>query len=614
MRNGTLRASKLPVAVMHDRGRIPALAFAALCCAAIVGGNPVYAAADPNKILHVAIEAGDDGFDPSSSTNYYSGLIEEVIFDRLLTYDYLADPVKLVPMVAESLPEITDGGKVFTFRLRKGIFFTPDGAFGTARRELTASDVSYSLKRFMDPRNRSPWRFLVDAKIIGLNEQEAKAKKNGDRFDYDANVAGLEVVDRYTIRIHLTETDFNFAYILASPTTSIVAREVIEKYSDDVKAHPVGTGPYMLAEWKRGSRILLHANPGYRGFVWDFQPSANAWDQDVVAAMHGKQMPQIGVVDVRLMEEEQSRWLAFQGAEIDYIDRFASFAPLAIPDNKVAPDLAKRGIKLYRYLEPSITYYYFNMVDPDVGGFSKDKIALRRAIVMSYNMDDEIRIIRKSEAIKAESPIPPGVVGFDPNYRSHTRYDPALANKLLDYFGYKRGSDGFRTLPDGKPLLITLWSTPSALSREYDELWNKSLAVIGIRFATQKIKFADQIQKGRACQMQFSGAAWTADWPTADNFLQLSYGPNVGESNYGCYKSAAFDKFYQAAQRLPDSPERNRLYRAMARQMDVDSSWVMGATRYKSTLLHPWLQGYKKHPILHAPWPFMDIDNSVRPR
>jgi len=614
MRNGTLRASKLPVAVMHDRGRIPALAFAALWCAAIVGGSPVYAAADPNKILHVAIEAGDDGFDPSSSTNYYSGLIEEVIFDRLLTYDYLADPVKLVPMVAESLPEITDGGKVFTFRLRKGIFFTPDAAFGTARRELTASDVSYSLKRFMDPRNRSPWRFLVDAKIIGLNEQEAKAKKNGDRFDYDANVAGLEVVDRYTIRIHLTETDFNFAYILASPTTSIVAREVIEKYSDDVKAHPVGTGPYMLAEWKRGSRILLHANPGYRGFVWDFQPSANAWDQDVVASMHGKQMPQIGVVDVRLMEEEQSRWLAFQGAEIDYIDRFASFAPLAIPDNKVAPDLAKRGIKLYRYLEPSITYYYFNMVDPDVGGFSKDKIALRRAIVMSYNMDDEIRIIRKSEAIKAESPIPPGVVGFDPNYRSHTHYDPALANKLLDYFGYKRGSDGFRTLPDGKPLLITLWSTPSALSREYDELWNKSLAVIGIRFATQKIKFADQIQKGRACQMQFSGAAWTADWPTADNFLQLSYGPNVGESNYGCYKSAAFDKFYQAAQRLPDSPERNRLYRAMARQMDVDSSWVMGATRYKSTLLHPWLQGYKKHPILHAPWPFMDIDNSVRPR
>ena len=120
---------------------------------------------------------------------------------------------------------------------------------------------------FMDPKNRSPWRWLVDGKIVGLNEQEAKAKKNTDRFDYDANVAGLEVVDRYTIRIRLKSTDFNFAYILASPTMSIVAREVIEQYSGDIKGHPVGTGPYMLAQWQRGARILLHANPGYRGFL-----------------------------------------------------------------------------------------------------------------------------------------------------------------------------------------------------------------------------------------------------------------------------------------------------------------------------------------------------------
>jgi ABC-type transport system substrate-binding protein len=596
------------------RGRtVLTLGFAALCCVAFAMGKSAYAAADPNKVLHVAIEAGDDGFDPSSSTNYYSGLIEEVIFDRLLTYDYLAEPVKLVPLAAEALPEVTDGGKTFTFHLRKGLLFTPDPAFKSARRELIAADVAYSIKRFMDPKNRSPWRFLFDGKIVGLNELEAKAKKNGDRFDYDANVPGLEVVDRYTIRMHLIDTDYNFAFILASPTTSIVAREVIEQYSGDVKAHPVGTGPYLLAEWQRGSRILLRANPDFRGFVWDFEPSANPWDRDVVAAMRGKQMPQIGVVDVRLIEEEQSRWLAFQGAEIDYIDRFGSFAPLAIPNNKVAPDLAKRGIKLYRYLEPEMTYYHFNMVDPDVGGFSKEKIALRRAIAMSYNIDEEIRIIRKNQAIKAESPIPRGVVGYDPTYRSVAQYDPVLANKLLDYFGYKRGADGFRTYPDGKPLVITRWSTPEAITREYDELWKKSLDVIGVHLATQKIKFADQIQKGRACQMQFAGAAWTADWPTADNFLQLSYGPNVGEANYACYKSETFDKFYREAQKLPDSPERNRLYRAMARQLDVDSAWVMGATRYKNTLFYPWLQGYKKHPILHAPWPFMDIDNSARP-
>ena len=156
------------------------------------------AAADPNKVLHVAIEAGDDGFDPSRSTNYYSGLIEEVIFDRLLTYDYLAEPVKLVPMLAEAMPEVADGGKTYTFHLRKGVYFTPDPAFKSDKRELVAEDVVYSIKRFLDPKNRSPWRFLFDGKIVGLNEQEALAKKNGDRFDYDAKIPGLEVVDRYT--------------------------------------------------------------------------------------------------------------------------------------------------------------------------------------------------------------------------------------------------------------------------------------------------------------------------------------------------------------------------------------------------------------------------------
>lgn len=590
---------------------IPVAWFALALLAGAPGG--VLGAADPNKVLHVAIEAGDDGFDPSRSTNYYSGLIEEVIFERLLTYDYLAEPVKIVPMLAESMPEVGDGGKTYTFHLRKGVYFTPDPAFKAGKRELTAQDVVYSIERFMDPKNRSPWRWLFDGKIVALNEHEAQAKKNGDRFDYDAKVAGLEAVDRYTVRFHLNDTDYNFTYILASPTTSIVAREVIERYSDDTKAHPVGTGPYMLAQWQRGARIVLHANPGYRGFVWDFQPSENPWDKDVVAAMKGKQMPQIGVIDVRLLEEEQSRWLAFQGAEIDYIDRFGSFAPMAIPNNKVAPDLARRGIKLYRYLEPEMTYYHFDMQDPVFGGLAKEKIALRRALAMSYSIEDEIRVIRKNQAIKSESAVPAGVIGHDPNFRSVAQYDPVLANKLLDYFDYKRGVDGWRTLPDGKALVLTRWSQPEALEREYDELFQKSLQAIGIHYATQKIKFADMIQKGRACQLQFAGAAWTADWPVADNFLQLSYGPNVGDSNYGCYKSETFDRLYREAQQLPDSPERNRLYRAMMRQMDVDSAWIMGVTRYKSTLFYPWLLGYKKHPILHAPWPFMDIDNSQRP-
>ena len=105
-----------------------------------------------------------------------------------------------------------------------------------------------------------------------------------------------------------------------------------------------------------------------------------------------------------------------------------------------------------------------------VGGFSKEKIALRRAIAMAYKIDDQIRIIRKGQAIKAEFPIPPGVAGHDPNYKSSIQYDPQTANALLDKFGYKKGTDGYRSLPDGKPLVIRYSSRPTERDRQFDEL------------------------------------------------------------------------------------------------------------------------------------------------
>ena len=103
------------------------------------------------------------------------------------------DPAAVGKAALPALPEIADGGKTYTFHLRKGVYFTPDAAFKSEKRELVAEDVAYSIKRFLDPKNRSPWRFLFDGKIIGLNEQEALAKKNGDRFQKDAEAGRGEV-------------------------------------------------------------------------------------------------------------------------------------------------------------------------------------------------------------------------------------------------------------------------------------------------------------------------------------------------------------------------------------------------------------------------------------
>ncbi|TMG72738.1 MAG: hypothetical protein E6H75_14900 [Betaproteobacteria bacterium] len=193
-------------------------------------------------------------------SDYYSGTVIESIFDPLLTYDYLARPAKLVPNTAESLPQITDNGKTYTLKLRKGIYFASDPAFKGKRRELTAEDYAYSIKRFFDPKNRSPYAFLFEGKIVGLDELGARAKKT-DRFDYEARVPGLEVPDRYTLRIRLRETDFNFSHILAFPLTGAVAREAIEAYGDDINSHPVGTGPYLLGGQSRLSRQGVEFHP-----------------------------------------------------------------------------------------------------------------------------------------------------------------------------------------------------------------------------------------------------------------------------------------------------------------------------------------------------------------
>jgi ABC-type transport system substrate-binding protein len=590
----------------------PALSIAAgLCgCLLLAASLPAWAA-DPTKVLRVAFEIEETGFDPAKVSDNISSEVLLQVMESLLTYDYLARPAKLVPLTAVSLPDVTDDGKTYLLHIRHGIHFHPDPAFKGRPRELIAADYAYSIKRFADPHNRSPWRFLVEGKIVGLDELSRKAE-HGAPFDYDAAVRGLEIVDRYTLRIHLTATDFNFSYILAMPALSAVAREVIEAYSEDTNAHPIGTGPYILKTWLRKAKVVLEANPDYREVIWDFKGSDDPRDKAAVAAMTGKRIPQIGRVEISVISEEQSRWLAFEHAEIDYTDRFGSFAPIAIPDNRLAPSFVARGIAHDRSVEPEITYYALDIQDPVVGGFAVEKIALRRAILLSYDVDQEIRVIRKGQAIALQSPIPPGVVGHDPQYRSIIRYDPALANKLLDYFGYKKGADGYRNNPDGTPLTIVLTSEPQAISREYDELWKRNLDVIGLRFEGRKNAFSDNIKAARACQLALWGAAWGADYPDGQDFMQLLYGPNIHESNNACYHSVAFDKLYAETLRMPDSPARTRLFELMSRQMEIDGVWRLGVARYRNVLVYPWVLGYRYHPIMPAVYQYLDIDTALR--
>lgn len=564
-------------------------------------------AADPSKVIHAAFPAADDGFDMVRTANYYSAVIASSIQEPLLTYDYLARPAKLVPETAAAMPEVSDGGKTYVFHLQKSIYFAADPAFKGKKRELTAQDYAYTFKRFLDPKNHSPAASFLSGKILGMDEVVVNASKTG-HFDYDAPVSGLETPDRYTLKITLKAADYNFLYVMAYSGFGAVAREVVEMYGAQIAQHPVGTGPYMLQKYLPRSKIVLVANPDFRSMTWDFKSTGDAWDNQLVHDMQGKKLPQVGRVEVDIIEEEQSRWLAFQGKQLDIAGLPPSIAPSAMSHGVLKPEFAKQGIQLFRSIEPEVTYTVLNYRDPVIGGHSLEKIALRRAIIMSYNTSDDLNILRMGQAVKAQMIIPAGVEGHDPSYRSSVRYDIGLANQLLDHFGYKRGTDGYRTLPNGKPLVLKITTEADSKSQVISEIWKHGLDAVGLHAEFPVSSFADNLKAATECKLMLWGGAWIADYPEGENFMQLLYGPNSNQGNNGCYNSPAFDALYVKAKSLPASAERNQLYVQMNRQVEADGAWLLGVSRVNNSLIRPWVKGYKKHPILASTWMYLDVE------
>lgn len=563
------------------------------------------------KVLHLDMSAPETGFDPVLTSDLNTAAIEQQLFESLLTYDYLARPVRLVPRLAARMPEITQNGKHWLFHLKSGVYFAPDPVFHGARREVTARDVVYTLMRFMDPKNRSPYRFLLEGKIVGLDELAHRAQETG-HFDYDANVAGLQVIDRTTLAIHLKTTDYNFGHAMAQPMMGVVAREVIQAYAGDTASHPVGTGPYRLARWTRSAHIVLERNPNFRHEVWNFKAGSNPEDQAIVQAMQGKRIPQIDQVDIQIVEEPQSAWLSFGKGELDVLGLSGQFAPLALDGDHLKPAWMQRGIHLWRMSDPSIAYYFINQQDPELGGMTPEKIGLRRALLMAQNDTEMIQVIHKGQALRATYPIPPGVAGADPNYVSLLDYNPPLANQLLDRLGYRRGVDGFRHRPDGSPLVVRYTTSLSSQDRELDEMMKKALDRLGIHFASEKLKFPEILKAERQCQIQFRLSAWIADYPDGDNFMQLWYGPHTHENNASCYQDPQWDRLYEKTLTLPDGPARSALYHQLARLLEINGVTKISTTHIRNVLSQPWVVGFKPHPILPSVWSYMDLNASSR--
>lgn len=545
--------------------------------------------------LNFALPANLKGLDPIYTSDLYTHKVIANIYENLFQYHYLKRPLELEPLLAEGMPEVSKDGLTHTIKIKKGVKFQDHEVFPEGKgRELTANDFIYAWKRLADPKNASDGFWIFDGKIKGLNEWRDKVGKG--EADYDAQIEGLQATDDHTLVIKLVKPYYQLHYVLAMAYAAPVAKEAVDKYGKEFLNNPVGTGPYTLESWTRNSKVVLVKNPNWHGGKYPSE-GAEGDEEKGLLADAGKDLPFVDKVIYHEIIEDQPRWLNFMRGDLDTTaipkDNFDS----TVKSDQLSEDFTKKGVWLDVTEEPDVTYTAFNMLDPVLG----KNVNLRRAISYALDTNTLLEKFYNGRGIVAHSPIPPGIDGYEKDFvNPYKEFNLEKAKEHMKKAGF----------PEGKGLApIEFSTTNSTTARQMAEYTQQNLSAIGITLkinATSWPQFTDKIREKRA---QMWGIAWSADYPDAENFLQLLYGGNISPGPNGSnYQNKEFDKLYEKALRLPPGKERTDLYKKMRDLFVEDLPWVTGIHRKGYGLVHGWVKNYKKHDIISGTPKYIRID------
>ncbi|MFG1483858.1 ABC transporter substrate-binding protein [Halobacteriovorax sp. HFRX-2_2] len=547
------------------------------------------------KVLHLAVTSEVKGMDPIYSNDKYSSNEVGRVYEGLLEYHYLKRPYTLVPNLAESLPEVSEDGLTYTFKIKQGVLFHDDAAFKDGKgRELVAQDFVYSIKRLADPKLQGLGWWLLQDKIVGLDEWREKNSKK-DTVDYTEVVEGLKTLDKYTLQFKLKKQFPQFLYSLAMPFTFVVAKEVVDHYGKEFLNHPVGTGPFMLKEFRQSAKKFTYeVNPNFRKKLF---PTEASDEFKHMLKYAGKQVPFVKKIEVNIIKEDQPRWLNFLKGRVDYIgipkDNFES---AVTPGKGLGDEFAKKGIELSVSPSLDVTYTAFNH---DLKLFHN--VDLRRALALAYNVKEFNKLFYNDTALPAQSVVPPGIAGNMPDYVSPYRSrDLEKAKALLAKAGY----------PEGKGLPEITYDCPSSsTSRQIGELFKKQMAEIGVNIKVVQNSWPELQKKITARQVMLYGIAWGADYPDAENFLQLLYGPNRSPGANGSgYNNPKFNELFAKASIMQDSPERTAIYEQLNKMAAEEVPWLYGVHRQSYLIKHSWLRNYITTDFEAGQAQYLDID------
>ena len=280
------------------------------------------------------------------------------VYEGLYQYDYKTRPYRVHPLLAEGMPEVSEDGLVYTIRLRPGILFQDDACFPEGRgREVCAADVVYSIKRIADVQNGSGGYWAFRGRIEGLDAFRA-ASSDGP-VDYAQEVEGLRALDEYTLQLRLTEPYPQLLWVLAMMYASVVPMEAVEHYGEELKRHPVGTGPYQLKEWRRNYRLEYVLNPNWR------PRDPAAWKAGGGQGMSPAYQRLVYLV----MDDASTRWLAFLNGQLALYSDIAqdNWDVIFSADGTLSDTLTEQGLRLHTISGLNVYYIGFNMDDPVVG-------------------------------------------------------------------------------------------------------------------------------------------------------------------------------------------------------------------------------------------------------
>ena len=506
------------------------------------------------------------GFDPVKAGDVASQLAMGKVYEGLLQYSYLVRPYRLEPLLAGGMPEISSDGLVFTFHLKQGVKFHDDPCFPDGKgRELTADDFIYSIKRVADKKNLSTGWWAFNNRIEGLDEFREASGSDGPT-DYSLPVDGITAPDAHTLVIKLKRPFPQFLWILAMPYVYAVPREAVEYYGDEFVNHPVGTGPFILEKWQRDYRLEYRRNPVWHGGA--------AGLEKIVEYMIG---------------DSSTRWLAFLTGQLDFYKDIShdNWDVIFEEGGKLAPELEAKGIHAAGISGLDTYYIGFNMDDPVVGKNKK----LRQALSCAFDTGAWIKYYN-SRVTRARGPLPPGVAGFSDETAIYP-FDLEKARKLLAEAGWPDGRD-----PEtGRRLELTLeLGLTDTEIRESTELFIGFMDKLGVVINpsyNNKPAFFKKVEKREAQMFRLS---WFADYPDAENFLQLFYGPNSSPGpNRVNYNNPEYDRLYEQVREMQDSPGRTDLYQRMAAMVEEDCPWIFMYHPVTYVLYHDRLENYTPH-------------------